>query len=416
MQIGAISEVCSLPRLSRRRASILLELVHMLRELEDSDDDAPILQNIQERLIELMCRGEARVRAEKDNNRRLRSQLHIGRLEKGAAQQIRAAISVSDDRIVDHQYWLYVLRCVGDAIAHIYLPSLALRHCSRGSPVGFISLKKGTRLERRLWRTVFRRTKAAAILCDLTNCLRIGDICFLTPEGTYEFAEVKQPGHVGNARTHRQSERASIVMEYLATDRSDRIIPGQTLTAFEGTVARASHVDAVSELFARARSEGAAWCDPEEGLRYVIRDVESAGSVEACIPKTTGPAKPIAWYVTATSEIWPHVTPYMLSLRAPLDAVEFAGGRFSLTVFMSTDHVIKYCGTRGYKATFSSDDSSGYMLELQADHGDMVMRLSSFFLSQCAINLESLRSLIDQAIERADSSIGSEERRAQIIS
>jgi hypothetical protein len=323
---------------------------------------------------------------------------------------------VSDDRIVDHQYWLYVLRCVGDAMAHMYLPSLALRHCSRGAPVGFISRKTGARLERHLWRTVFRRTKAAAILCDLTNCLRIGDICLLSPEGTYEFAEVKQPGHIGNARTHRQSERASIIMQYLATDRSDKIIPGQTLTAFAGTVSRASHADAVSELFAQARSEGAAWCDPEEGLRYVIRDVESAASVEPCIPKTSGPDKPIVWYVTATSECWPHFTPYMLSLRAPLDAVEFAGGRFSLTVFVNTDYVIRYCATRGYKAAFSSDDSTGYMLELQAAHGEVVLRLSSFYLSQCAINLESLRSLIDTALERADSLIGGAEPRAHIIS
>ena len=194
--------------LSRRRAQILLELVSSLRQLEAAENDRALLRGIQERLISLMCRGEAIVRRERTHNRELRSNLHVGRPSKDLSRKLRRAIARSDARIVEHQHWLYVIRCVGDGIAYLYLPTLDLRHFSRSQPTGFISRKEGAALERRLWRSVFKRTTAGAILCDLTNCLRMGDICFLHDEGQYSLSEVKQPnGGTNGAPAGRASGR-----------------------------------------------------------------------------------------------------------------------------------------------------------------------------------------------------------------
>jgi hypothetical protein len=396
-------ELLTLPRLSRRRAIVLLGLVVALRELEKAPEDKRQLRNLQERLLSLMVRTEGQVRKEKNKNRELRSHLHVGRPAKDVSKKLRDAIAASDARVEDHQHWLYVLRCVGDGIAHIYLPPLVLRHASLGPPIGFISQKAGSILERRLWRMLLRKTEAAGILCDITNCLRVGDICVLHPSKIYSFAEVKQPGHRPNARSKRQNERANAIMEYLMTDESNEIVAGQTLRAFAPSMVRVDHSESVNALFPQARLTGLAWHEAEPGLRYVLIDTQSSVSITHLAPTTSGLGKPVVWYVSTTSTVWPHYRPYMLSLRSPRAAVEFAGGRFSLWTLASTEHIASYCKERGYSTNFLDPEADGYAIELRSVEGERWMRISSGYVAQCAINLESLRSLLDQALERVDS-------------
>ena len=158
--------------------------------------------------------------------------------------------------------------------------------------------------------------------------------------------------------------------EYLITDKSDKLVEGKTLKSFEATVPRVSHAERVCELFAQARETGIASCEPEEGLRYAVGEVEILQShLGSTFMFPAVLAKPIAWYVTSAGDYWPQYIPYMLSLRSPADAVAFAGGRFRLMVFASGDHIVNYCRERGYSVEFLGSGSDEYVLEIKAGAG-----------------------------------------------
>ena len=124
----------------------------------------------------------------------------------------------------EYRRLIVVFREIGDCLAFTYLDKYDIKPMAFKQSPGFVSGKKGTRFERRCLRRIFANG-TIAILNDLTNCLRYGDLT-VPVGGMPNLMELKS-GKASGWRDDRQIERLSRLSVYLTTDRvTDWYHPG----------------------------------------------------------------------------------------------------------------------------------------------------------------------------------------------
>ncbi len=130
---------------------------------------------IQEVLIQKISYIEGRVRRTRLEGESYRTQLRkkaFPPMSKESAQILKKKLTRSKEKTSEYQYLIYVFKLIGDGIAHIYINKWDIKPMSVKESAGFISGKKGSRLERKAFRKCITLTKRPLILNDITNCLR----------------------------------------------------------------------------------------------------------------------------------------------------------------------------------------------------------------------------------------------------
>jgi len=123
------------------------------------------------------------------------------------------------------------LKLLGTTIAWILLEfdRPYIRNFATGSDPGFISGKKGLKLEILVLKTVFKIRNYAAILHDITNCLRLGDLSVVSPKGVQTLElKLRQGKGKPSRRERRQKRKGKIIREFYDKGISTKIIPGLT--------------------------------------------------------------------------------------------------------------------------------------------------------------------------------------------
>jgi len=123
-----------------------------------------------------------------------------------------------------------LLKVLGTTIAWILLEfdRPRIRGLADGHDSGFISGKKGLELELLALRTGFEFKDSAAILHDLTNCLRLGDLSITGPKGLLTLELKLKKRKKRNVREIRQKRRLEVIDEFYRKGISTRIIPNVT--------------------------------------------------------------------------------------------------------------------------------------------------------------------------------------------
>ena len=122
-----------------------------------------------------------------------------------------------------------LLKLLGTTIAWILLEfdRPYIRTFATGHDPGFIYGKKGLKLELLALKSAFEYENHAAILHDITNCLRIGDLSIIGPQGilTLELKLRKEKRKM-DRRERRQKRKAEIIREFYDKGISTKIISG----------------------------------------------------------------------------------------------------------------------------------------------------------------------------------------------
>lgn len=122
-----------------------------------------------------------------------------------------------------------LLKFLGTTIAWILLEFNRpyIRNFAKGSDPGFISGKKGLKLEHLALKSAFELKNHAAILHDITSCLRIGDLSVIGPKGvlTLELKLIKRKRKL-DRRERRQKRKGGIIREFYEKGISTKMIPG----------------------------------------------------------------------------------------------------------------------------------------------------------------------------------------------
>lgn len=249
----------------------LISLFAKVHELKDTPENTNLCLEIQETLIRRITYIERKIRNLKsqinDYKKRLRI-ISAVRLTKSESTDLKENIGYCRYLIDQYANLIAIFKEVGDAIAFIYIDKWDIKPLAFKQSAGFLSGKKGSRLERKILRQSFGMG-VTVILNDLTNCLRYSDIT-VPNQGKFMLIEAKSgKKHRPNKRDKRQFELTRNVTDYLGSDLT------QALYGKEGMFIRAAfqtneknHINRLNEVIKDAFNKGFGFAEVEEGVFY----------------------------------------------------------------------------------------------------------------------------------------------------
>lgn len=361
----------------------------LLRSLQANQADFVALKQLQLLLIEEIIRAEARIRELKDELKSL----------DAATEQRR--LRALDKRIEKARDAVFVWKSFGDGIAFTYIDKFALKQTFyrtdrylEKQTAGFISGKDGLANELGLFFEVLKHG-VPAVLTDLTNTIRHGDICLLGASDPV-LLEVKS-SKSGGARSRRQKASLNELNEFLETDWADsfRGMPNVRRQAID--LPECDYTEQLNECIAQALSDGLAVSRPEPGLQYIAARTNSAHPEEIAASIMIEDAWIFSLNERRIARSWAPLFPFTLSIQRVEDLWAFARGEVYILVAMGISYLESIVTDAGFASTFDRDDD---LYPLRIDMGSAgVGRLSGDLLSRIGYECVSPKSLIVACIE-----------------
>ena len=168
---------------------------------------------IQEELLQRIGLAERRIRNTRSVNVQIKRGLSNRENTRAASDNLKFLHERGTNYVETQKTLIMTLRSIGDAIAFIYGDRYDLKQLASGQDAGFITGKRGTRLERAALRMAFE-WGATVVMNDLTNNLLHGDLTIFRPDlwpaggSPFMLIEAKS-GRGGNRqRAERQRQTA----------------------------------------------------------------------------------------------------------------------------------------------------------------------------------------------------------------
>ncbi|KIC09824.1 hypothetical protein RA19_13725 [Leisingera sp. ANG-M1] len=349
-------------------------------------DDFPRLLNIQRRLIKAISEAEREIRAAK----------------------------LSNDDPRGWQYVRYNFLCLGDSIAFLYMDRFALKltyfDVDTENPKqsgGFITDKVGHANEVSFLEDALSHN-VPAVLCDITNVLRYGDICLLGDSDPVPI-EIKS-SKTTDRRGKRQKSKLKTLNSFLTSDRGDgfRGLPGTTFrTAF--SVPPRSYSDQLQEAIARANSIGSSSFEVDGCLKVAVI-MEEDPDYDALFGGF-GSSRVLVNAVNQikTNKLWGCYYPFPLTLSEPMHFERFVRGEIHIFTLLDLDAFEDNLAPEGTRLSLDADENhiqcSIHFSNLFADDqeayfiiGDhMMCRIWTDFLCPSWIVQNSVNSVTNNA-------------------
>lgn len=338
----------------------LLKLSHLLRELQqDPVANKHTCLLVQEEVLTILMRIETKIREHRRTVKELRRYLSLGResvVDKAEAKGIKDAISWHRSRIKEYQLLLITFRTLVDGLTFTYFDKWDIKPLSFKESSGFISGKAGLDFELRILRLALSLGHVA-ILNDLTNCLRYGDITIIA-NGRKLFVEAKS-GRTGNAQIQRQKSELENIAEYLTSGRSDKI---HAIGGLEGEFTRVAthgpevnHRDSLNSIISRARESADKYRmeEIEPGLYYGATYIADTRVLSALVGKP--PSSVIISSINELEYSGQGYYPFSLSIYDPKDWYDFYSGRLMLIVAIETSIIEDKLSTHGISVKITGE-------------------------------------------------------------
>ncbi len=315
----------------------ILNLSDRLQNLEPQSDDFDALIETQLYILKCIVKTEENISRRKEELQMLKAILRKSRLGKKAAAETKKRIRHKETRIDEYKWLLYIWRCFGDGIAFKYLDKWSLKSMmyEHKSPepkqsAGYISGKEGLYKEFALVLEA-RKRGVPALLTDLTNTIRHGDVCLLGASDPFVL-EVKTSKNV-NRRVGRQLEAIEKIHDYLENDAADNFRGLPELKRVEMLCKEVHYNRAINETINEAIDVGYCIANPEKGVRYFVQKT----SVEVDFDEIAkGIKKPIFYLLNSykKNKAWGNYYPFTLSIKSKESLYAFLKGDIYLVVIL----------------------------------------------------------------------------------
>lgn len=243
----------------------------LLQKIQEDPYDLFAVRGLQSFLLRQIISVEHRVKRLKNARSRLASSKRKGST-KARSAILKTLVSGVENRIQDLHQLLFLWKCFGDGIACVYQSPYSLKHLYFDgeyvvkSDPGFMLGKTGFMNEYRLMRRALAMN-VPAILSDLTNIVRHGDICLLGASDPVP-VEVKSSANT-NARVRRQHEQLRILHEFFRDDGAAIFRGVPNTKRIEVSTPLVSYEEQINECMSDAQRYGTAVMRPEAGLTYI---------------------------------------------------------------------------------------------------------------------------------------------------
>lgn len=256
-----------------RRKVAFLRLCAILRSIEADLDNFDAVRALNLGVLKEILNDERHIRRlrglVKDLNRRLKTE----RPSKAEAQGLRKETKRHESAIKRYEGQLFIWRCIADGLVYAYISTFNAKHAYFESDTfgvkpsaGFIGGKDGLRYELGMLLSAIEH-KVPAVLSDITNIIRYGDVCLLGGPDPVPM-EVKSRAKL-NQRGKRQSAKLNLLETFLKEDVATgfRGLPEMRRVAYG--IPHRDCLDDLNACIQNARRDGWNAVCPEKGLAYM---------------------------------------------------------------------------------------------------------------------------------------------------
>jgi hypothetical protein len=367
----------------------------LLHRLRDDFEDLEALRELQKLLLREVMRAEERIRQHK-NEIRATTEPNLA----WSAKRLRYL----NRRIEGYRQCAYVWRSFGDAIAFLYLDRFSLKQCFYSTDTinpkqdaGFILGKEGLANELAILNAALERD-IPAILVDLTNTIRHGDVCFLGASDPF-LIEAKAGKHL-NSRGKKQKRNLEKLHDFYETDKSVGLRGIPELQRRANKEPEQTYVDLLNECILEAVDKGQAIRQPEDGLHYVVL-ADNAPDIKVVLETVglKGAVWPFFLNEHKAQRTWAPYFPFVLSISDRDHLWDFIRGNLFIFVFVELDAMCNVARSRGHKANFDPDDEH-FPLGIEISAGGTI-RISAHMLTRIGLEFLSPRWIVSSSLERS---------------
>lgn len=373
-----------------------LYLLSSVRAFEADTSDLHTLLEIQIKLTRCIGNVELQLRSYRQRAKDLRSSVRQQHLSRDESSRLKKQQARFFKKVKEHQWLLFVFRTIGDALAFTLFDKYDLKPLAFRESPGWITGKRGGRLESRILRGAIIKAGIPAIRTDLTNSIRYGDIAVKLHD-TIRLFEVKS-GKNRNARTGRQLEAITKISKYLTTDSVDGLYGlKEQIFRREAHEKESHHIGLLNEIIGRSKTEGVCICDVEPGVRYVVLRQWDKTIIERL---GVGISEAVAFILDAkSSALWTGYYPFTLSIRDPADVFDFLQGLVTIVVIVDLKHLKNIAGEFGYEAQFINSDFDVLCTAMRKEQAVSAIKIFHHWLGRVAFEFCSLRWLLREALQ-----------------
>ena len=338
-------------------------LKDMLDAIDPANNDFKPLVKLQEYIVARIIDTERKLKKKKSEFKELKKSLKNRSNGKEKSKIIKSKIKKANYSINGYKYLLYVWRCFGDGIAFKYVDKYNLKRLLFESdspaikqPAGHIRGKAGLKMEMQLVKSA-ATNKVPAILCDITNSIRHGDVCLLGASDPFVI-EVKSSKNL-NKRVSRQIKSIGNIHSYLEKDEG-------SIGGFEGMrrvnipIEEKNHNKAFNDVIKAARKGKILKIQPEPGLLYLGFSVGSNPNYDELL---NGIKEPTFYLLNQakTEKRWDNYYPFTLSIKNREALYAFLNGEVYLMVIVDGSVLKSMSKKIGYDLEIVLSEEVGFV-------------------------------------------------------
>ncbi len=325
-----------------------------------------------------------------------------------AEKEIKAAKAAGVDPL-EWQYVRYNFLCLGDALAFLYIDRFALKqtyfnvdNANAKQSGGFVSGKSGLDNELALLTEAIGH-RVPAVLCDLTNVIRYGDVCLLGDIDPVPI-EVKS-SNKKDSRRNKQKKKLQALSNFIVNDRAEnfRGLKGTTLRATLAATPRAFDGQ-IQQAVSEAITDGTSHFEVDSCLAFlIISDCEPDYDV-LFASVTHGNGLIISINERKSSMDWGCYFPYSLTLSDTEHFSRFVKGEVHILAVLKLDAFEANLSTQDFSLKVEANEDSIRCQINFSDKGDidyffigehMMCRMWTDFLYPSWIVENMVQTLLD---------------------
>ncbi|MCU1500511.1 MAG: hypothetical protein JWM47_4464 [Acidimicrobiales bacterium] len=325
-----------------RRRKSFNKILDLIRDIERDPKDLKALKICQNLILKEILDAESANLRHRARYRELTLTLKRGRNDRVTSTAIRTQLKRVTNHIHAQENRIFIWKCFGDALVYIYLDKFSIKHAffDIDSPgvkqgAGMITGKIG--LQNELHVDAILTKNVPAMLCDITNILRYGDICVLIGPDPL-LIEIKTNSRL-NQRGLRQIEKLEKLHSFLSTDKATdyRGLKGPA-GRFSPPIPERSHTDAMNSCIASAKMHGQAIIEPEPGITYIA--IYGSPDFSKMLPEINKRAK-LLYFLNAekNDHSWAPYSPFILSIRDSIHLTDFIEGRLFICIILDPHYL-----------------------------------------------------------------------------
>ena len=389
-----------------RKRKAFRELVGILRDIENDLDRLDLVLELNTRVLELVIHAEQAIKRHKTTKTDLKHQLKTSRPSKADAKALKTKLKRVDSYISAQRDQVFIWKCFGDALAFLYLDPFSIKHVffdvndyRPKQDAGALNEKKGLENEVSALEEVIA-LGVPAVLCDLTNVVRHGDICMLGGNDP-SIIEVKSNPKL-NARAKRQIDQLNKISDFLTTDVAQdfRGSVGPTYRETIGAMPR-YHTDALNTCLSHVATAGHAIANPEPGVFYIAMRVDNQLNVQDVFSQVDA-HEPELYDLNQykNNREWGPYIPFFLSIKDTSNLLDFIEGRTYILILAESHRLTKLLEVNGWECRYRPNHE--YPIQLFHKPTFVYGGLSQQLLSRVALEFLSLESIAEMHFSTLD--------------